>query len=293
MGEILLSIALALVFIILAWACWTLVQYRKDADSCKQQVKDLTSELSETKDKLFMAKFQAESAQNSLDLERSRRIEWDDERLELLDEQYRIKNNELEEQYAYRAASFQQLIDKLNEQVKSLSNTKSSIIEAVQRERVLQEQENYHHLNIDKDKQQDIDLLRSIQFKLSNPRILSMLIWQTYYQPVAKKNFVYVLGKDNVCGIYKITSMKTEMNYIGQAKNVYKRWTEHCKCGLGIDTPRENKLYKAMLDEGLENFTFELLEKCSEDELDKKESYYIEAYNAVAYGFNGNKGAKN
>ena len=51
-----------------------------------------------------------------------------------------------------------------------------------------------------------------------------------------------------------------------------KRWKDHAKCGLGIDTPASNKLYKAMLEDGLYNFSFELLEKCSRDELNEKEN---------------------
>ena len=29
------------------------------------------------------------------------------------------------------------------------------------------------------------------------------------------------------------------------------RWKQHAKCGLGIDTPAANKLYKAMQEDGI------------------------------------------
>ena len=64
------------------------------------------------------------------------------------------------------------------------------------------------------------------------------------------------------------------------------------KCGLGIDTPANNKLYQAMYKEGLTNFTFELLEECSNEQLDEKESFYINLYNSKNYGYNGNAGNK-
>ena len=79
------------------------------------------------------------------------------------------------------------------------------------------------------------------------------------------------------------------MCYIGQAKNIRERFREHLKCGLGIDTPAANKLYQAMLQEGIDNFTFELLEKCAAANLNEKESFYINLYNSYDYGYNSNR----
>lgn len=79
------------------------------------------------------------------------------------------------------------------------------------------------------------------------------------------------------------------MCYIGQAKNIRERFREHLKCGLGIDTPAANKLYQAMLQEGIDNFTFELLEECAAVNLNEKESFYIDLYNSYDYGYNSNR----
>ena len=101
-----------------------------------------------------------------------------------------------------------------------------------------------------------------------------------------------VLGPNTVTGIYKITNQLNDVCYIGQAVDVASRWKQHAKCGLGIDTPVNNKLYAAMIRDGLENFTFELLEKCTQAELNEKEKFYIELYQADKYGYNlkgGNK----
>jgi len=135
----------------------------------------------------------------------------------------------------------------------------------------------------------DIKKLNRLKEELNKPRILSMLIWQTYYQPLAKKQFPILIGGADRTGIYKITNQETGECYIGQAKLLNKRWQEHCKCGLGIDTPPGNKLYKAMLEYGLENFSFEVLEFCTAAELNEKEHYYIDLYNADMF-YNSNKG---
>lgn len=119
-----------------------------------------------------------------------------------------------------------------------------------------------------------------------------MAIWNGYYQPLAKSKFPKILGKQDVCGIYKITNWKTGECYIGQSVDVRKRWYEHAKAGLGIDTPAGNKLYAAMQEFGLDDFTFELLLECKPEELNEKEKYFIELYQANIVGYNGNAGQK-
>ena len=101
-----------------------------------------------------------------------------------------------------------------------------------------------------------------------------------------------VLGPDEKCGIYKITNKTNTLCYIGQAKKIRERWREHMKCGLGIDTPANNKLYQAMYKEGIDNFTFEMLEECTAADLDEKETFYINLYNSYDYGYNSNRGNK-
>ena len=69
-------------------------------------------------------------------------------------------------------------------------------------------------------------------------------------------------------------------------------WKEHCKHGLGIDTPVGNKLYKAIEKDGLQNFSFEVLEECPKEQLNEKEKYYIELYDTYNFGYNSTKGNK-
>jgi hypothetical protein len=68
---------------------------------------------------------------------------------------------------------------------------------------------------------------------------------------------------------------------------------DHCKAGLGIDTPQGNQLYAAMLEYGLDSFSFELLLECESSQLNEKEKYFIELYNSDAIGYNMNKGVNN
>lgn len=174
----------------------------------------------------------------------------------------------------------------------SLQRQKAATIEAFQREKSIQEQKDLYRIVLSDIDKQDIEFLRSIQYRISKPRLVSMLIWQNYVQPLAKKKFPLILGSNGQMGIYKITNIKNQLCYVGQAVNVYKRWNDHLKAALGIDTPQGNKLYQAMAADGIDNFTFELLETCEKEQLNDKEQYYIDLYNSVAFGYNSQSGIK-
>ena len=47
-----------------------------------------------------------------------------------------------------------------------------------------------------------------------------------------------------------------------------------------------------MREHGVDNFTFEVLEKCSETELNEKERFYIDLYQAYEFGMNATRGNK-
>lgn len=179
-----------------------------------------------------------------------------------------------------------------NARLCSLQKQKAATIEAFQREKSIQEQKDLYRIVLSDIDKQDIEFLRSIQYRISKPRLVSMLIWQNYVQPLAKKKFPLILGSNEQTGIYKITNIKNQLCYVGQAVNIYKRWNEHLKAALGIDTPQGNKLYQAMAADGIDNFTFELLETCKKEQLNEKEQYYIDLYNSVAFGYNSQSGIK-
>lgn len=75
-------------------------------------------------------------------------------------------------------------------------------------------------------------------------------------------------------GIYKITNLINNKVYIGQSKNISKRWNAHRVRSQNDDYP----LYRAIRKYGLENFTFEVIEECNIDSLDDREKYWIAYY---------------
>ena len=199
---------------------------------------------------------------------------------------------DLETAYDEKQDELAAMLDNEREELAKISKTRAAAIQAQLKEKEIKEQSSFYCLNISKLDLDDIEVLERIKPKLHQPRILSMLIWSTYYQKPMTSLCNNILNKDTVCGIYKITNQTNDMCYIGQSVDVAKRWKDHAKCGLGIDTPASNKLYKAMQEDGLHNFSWELLQACDRDELDEKEKYYIELYQAKEYGYNSTAGNK-
>ena len=178
----------------------------------------------------------------------------------------------------------------LDSKLEKINATYQSRMEAERREMKMQQEKDFYKLHLNDKEQSDIQILNNIKSQLFNSRILSMLIWSTYFQKQMTTLCNNILGINKVSGIYKITNIKDNKCYIGQSVDIATRFKNHAKCGLGIDTPANNKLYQAMEKEGLENFTWELLEKCPKEQLNEKEKYYIKAYQAVEYGYNSSQG---
>ena len=81
-------------------------------------------------------------------------------------------------------------------------------------------------------------------------------------------------------GIYKIENLINGKKYIGQSVNILERWGDHKRIN---ERPLEKvkqtyPLYRAFKKYGLENFSFEVIEECSKEELDSRERYWIANY---------------
>jgi len=63
-------------------------------------------------------------------------------------------------------------------------------------------------------------------------------------------------------GIYKITNPKGAV-YIGQSKNIDKRWKDYFK----LRCKKQPLIYYSLLKYGVDNHTFEVIQECNKDEL--------------------------
>ena len=220
--------------------------------------------------------------------------------MDTLDKEYELKEKEYHAPIDLLNKSYGDIQNKVNAEIDQIridldkiSATRAAAIQAQLEEEKIQQQAEYYSLSIDDVDKRETKILQSIENELRDPRPIRMIIWQTYYSKKANELAARVLGTEEKCGIYKITNKTNKLCYIGQAKKIRERWREHMKCGLGIDTPANNKLYQAMYKEGIDNFTFEMLEECAAADLNEKEAFYINLYNSYDYGYNSNKGIRN
>jgi len=176
--------------------------------------------------------------------------------------------------------------------LKKIQNSLSAATEAHLREREKEENLKFYKVSLTPLEEEDIMRLEEVKTFLHQPVILSKLIWSTYFQKQTTDMCNRVLGTKTVCGIYKITNIKTNQCYIGQSVDVSERFKQHMKCGLGIDASATNKLYNAMQKDKVWNFTFELIEECPREQLNEKERQWIQMYQSDKMGYNITKGNK-
>jgi len=88
--------------------------------------------------------------------------------------------------------------------------------------------------------------------------------------------------------IYKISNNFDEKLYIGQTRDLDKRWKQHCTPGSSC-----LKLRNSIQAHGKENFMIEILwdGECTQEELDEKEIFFIKFLNTLSpSGYNLQEG---
>lgn len=94
-------------------------------------------------------------------------------------------------------------------------------------------------------------------------------------------------------GIYKITNLKYNKIYIGESKDIFTRWQYHIEQAFQPKSASYNyPLQRAIRQDGINNFSFEILEVGLYDTLIRrdKEREYIEIYDSYRNGYNQNSG---
>lgn len=185
--------------------------------------------------------------------------------------------------------TFQNNIEKIKQETsltqKEFDMWKAKLAAAVEDNKRDNIKDNYYRINLSKEDSKEIEKLREIIPSFKDPIALRKVIWKVYYENPTTSLIGRVVGKEIVCGIYKITNLRNGMTYVGQSVDIADRWRQHIKRGLGADPPTKNKLYPAMLEDGVENFSFEIVEKCPKESLNEREKFWQDYFHSQDYGY--------
>ena len=165
-----------------------------------------------------------------------------------------------------------------------------AVNEAILRQRAIDEQQNFYRVCLSEFAIEDIKLLQEIRQKLHTSDNLNKLIYDVYVSKPVTEMVKRVLQGGSPSGIYKITRLKTGEIYIGKSTNIKDRWVQHCKTVYGAGTIAHSILHTTMAKDGLEQFTFELLEEVPKEKLTEREKYWIMFYGSRDYGLNERNG---
>ena len=219
-----------------------------------------------------------------------------DQAAEKMSKKYRDLEQKAEKEYQILLADYsnnflQEIENKkaelndINNQISDLTAKLTSMVEANKRAEEVKNKKDFYRLNLPDVDIEEIKKLRSVSQYLRDSEPLNKVIWKVYYEKPYTDLIGRVIGNGIHTGIYKITNIENQMCYVGQAANIADRWKQHIKRGIGAETPTRNKLYPAMLEKGVENFTFEIIEEVERNKLNEREDYWQEYFHAKEFGY--------
>lgn len=194
------------------------------------------------------------------------------------------------DEFAQNTQDLQLELERVKAELEEYKKKQQAVNEAILRQRELDEKQDFYRVCLSEFTIEDINLLQEIRQKLHTSESLNKLIYDVYVSKQVQEMVKRVLQGGAPSGIYKITRLKTGEVYIGKSTNVKDRWQQHCKTVFGAGTIAHSILHTTMQKDGIQNFTFELLEEVPKDKLTEREKYWIAFYGSKEYGLNEKAG---
>ena len=272
---------------------------------------------------ISMMKSNFEQRQEELDKQRAlissisetRLEEYKEHRLEVIDEQvraYKQKNltsvqNQIEEEkrkaQAAREALCQELdkyeqdrrqilteeLENLTAQVEDYREKQRLINEALLRERAVKEQQDFYRVKLSPEEKEDIQNLTAFLPKIHNSSALYKIVYDLFVSRAVKEMEKRVLNNESFSGIYKITGPDGRI-YIGKSTDIKSRWQQHCKSAFHTGTISWAAIHDEMEKVGIDQFTFEVVERTPKENLTDREKFWIRFYDSDKTGFNMRNG---
>lgn len=264
----------------------------QDYEQKRKQIVDNIAKLdeqlaqAEEKHQLRLTQLQEETIK-SVEVESQRRAT----SLAGIQEYYDAQERQVQEDFEHFRAALVWDRKELEAKLKKEEEKYNEIIEQFKRQEQIKQQKDFYRIALKENELEDVKKLKAIAAELHDPSILYKLIYKTYYERPFNEMVGRVVTGRGDTGIYKITNINDGRVYIGQTRQAFKeRWRTHVKRGLRAEPTTNNKLYAAMWEEGVENFTFEVLSECEATDLNVKEKEYISLYHGDTWGYNSTGG---
>ena len=197
-----------------------------------------------------------------------------------------------DEIYAYMEANeqtktiAQDELQKIMDQLADYKKKRDAVNAEIMRQRKIEESEDFYKINLDAASLHDLALLDEIKPQFSKFDLIQKLEYDNYINKPAQEMVKRILNGKSPCGVYKITRLKTGEVYIGKSTNIKDRWIQHCKSCYHCGTISYSTFHKTLEKDGIQNFTWEVLEEVPKDKLTEREKYWIEFYDSKNYGMN-------
>lgn len=183
----------------------------------------------------------------------------------------------VEEQEQLKAA-YQKDFEAIQQFLEGFRQRQESINEAIRRERMIAEQQDFFRIVLSKDDIADIESLMALAPRLQHRKLIPKLIWDAIVarptEEMIKRVVTTAAG-----GIYKITYLPTGEAYIGRTTDFKKRWKNHVMTALGMEKAASSTLHTHMAAHGIQNYSFEIIEEVPKEQQSEREKFYIELYN--------------
>lgn len=259
------------------WLKWDLDKLKNDKETLDRHIcelKDFGQRQVDEKIKDY-EQLRLTQINHSLELEEKRKQE--------------LLQRQLDDFIASAAETKKSVNDEIEELKLLLEDYKSKrdlINQAIVHEKEIHEQQDFYRIVLNESDKEDIQLLNTIEMRLHSREALYKLIYDIFYKKPLNDMINRVLQGKEFCGIYRITNLKTNEAYIGKSTNIKTRWQNHCKTAIGLDGMARTKIHSAMKEYGIDNFSFEVLEKCTKENYSEREKYWINFYETNVYGYN-------
>lgn len=163
---------------------------------------------------------------------------------------------------------------------------RAAVNEAILREKEIQEKEDFYRILLTENDLEDMRVLESIAPRMKHRDLIPKLIWDAILRRPVQEMEKRILNGRDISGIYKVTYIKTGESYIGKTTDIKTRWINHAKTAIGLEAAASSTFHTRLAADGIENYTWEVLEEVPKDKLSEREKYWIEFYETNKNGLN-------